>query len=165
MKYHEIESFHCLGNSNWTKCNPLSHIYSEKVPSFSLSYWEANSYYPRGLLWRKGISSNLKIGEDRGVWVPGAFKLKHLHPVEPLFLRKFSFFFTFILGGQFLLPLRANNGKVGFSQLEKWMRQRLSCAWEVQTRPFAAPLAHFVLEIFHLFHFHTGRPILITPEG
>ena len=31
--------------------------------------------------------------------------------------------------------------------------------------PFAALLASFVLNIFQLFHFHTGEPILITPEA
>ena len=30
------------------------------VPSPSLSYWEANCYYPRGPITGKGISSNLK---------------------------------------------------------------------------------------------------------
>ena len=44
------------------------------------------------------------------------------------------------------------------------MRQRRFSAWGIQTGPFAAHLAHFVPEDFQLFHFHTGRPILITPE-
>ena len=35
----------------------------------------------------------------------------------------------------------------------------------IQTGPFAFLGAHFVSEDFQLFHFHTGRPILITPEG
>ena len=43
--------------------------------------------------------------------MPGAFKLDHLQPTEPLFLPNFHNFFTFILGGQFLLPQRANKGK------------------------------------------------------
>ena len=50
-------------------------------------------------------------------------------------------------------------------QLQNWMRQRGFGALTIQTGPFAAPGAHFVLEDFQLFHFHTGRPILITPEG
>ena len=33
-------------------------------------------------------------------------------------------FFTFILGGQFLLPQRANMEKREFIQLQNWMRQR-----------------------------------------
>merc|ERR1711978_173272 len=28
-----------------------------------------------------------------------------------------------------------------------------------------SPLSHFCSNIFSLFHLHTGRPILITPEG
>ena len=35
----------------------------------------------------------------------------------------------------------------------------------IQTKPFAALEAHFVLKILQLIHFHTGEPILITPEG
>ena len=38
-------------------------------------------------------------------------------------------------------------------------------AWGVEIGPFAASSAHFVLIFFQLFHFHTGMPILITPEG
>ena len=50
----------------------------------------------------KGNSSNLKIGREKGFSVPGAIKLDHLQPVEPLLSWKISKFFTFILGGQFL---------------------------------------------------------------
>ena len=35
----------------------------------------------------------------------------------------------------------------------------------IQTGPLAVLLAIFVLKIFQLFNFHTGEPILITPEG
>ena len=45
------------------------------------------------------------------------------------------------------------------------MRQRVFSALGIQTGPFATSGAPFVLEIFILFHFHTGEPILITPEG
>ena len=38
-------------------------------------------------------------------------------------------------------------------------------AWGIQTGQFAATGAPFVLEIFTLFHLHTGEPILISPEG
>ena len=68
---------------------------------------------------RKGNSSNSRNGQDRGVCVPGAVKVDHLHPVEPLLFTKFSNFFTFILGGQFLLPQGANNEKREFTQLQK----------------------------------------------
>ena len=44
--------------------------------------------------------------------MPGAFKLEHLHPIKPTWFWKISIFFTFILGCQFLLPQRPNNGKI-----------------------------------------------------
>ena len=45
------------------------------------------------------------------------------------------------------------------------MRLRGFSAWGFQTGPSAALEAHFVQEIFHLFPFHAGEPILITPEA
>ena len=45
------------------------------------------------------------------------------------------------------------------------MTQRGFGARDIQTGPFASLYAAFVMKIFRLFHFHTGRPILITPEG
>ena len=53
---------------------------------------------------RKGNSFNYRNGLDRGVSAHGAFKLDHLHPVKPILFSKFYNFFTFMLGGQFLLP-------------------------------------------------------------
>ena len=41
-----------------------------------------------------------------------------------LFCSEIFQLFTFILGGQFLLPQRANNGKSEFTQLQNWMTQR-----------------------------------------
>ena len=37
-------------------------------------------------------------------------------------------------------------------------------AWGIQTGPFAAHSVPFIMKHFHLFHFHTGEPFLITPE-
>ena len=111
------------------------------------------------------ISSNPKSGWDRGFSVPGAFKLDHLQPFELILSQKIFIFFTFILGGQFLLPQRANMQEREFSQLQNWIRHRGLGAWGIQTGPFAAHWAHFVPKDFQLFHLHTGRPILITPEG
>merc|ERR1739836_54140 len=95
---HDTEGFECLGHSNWTICSPLSPFCSEKFPSFSLSYWGANSYYPRGPIMGVGRISPFPI----------------------------------------------------------WMRQRGLSAWGIQTGPFAALSAHFVLENFQLLPFHTG---------
>ena len=81
-----------------------------------------------------------------------------------ILLWKFSNFFTFILGGQFLLPQRANNGEKGILPTSKVI-QRVFSARGIQTGPFASYEATFVSRFFQLFHLHTGRPILITPEG
>ena len=135
---NETDGFQCLGHSNWTICSPLSPFCSEIFPTFSLSYWGAHSYYPRGPIMRKGNSPNSRYGWNSGVSVPGAFKLDHLQPVKPFLFPKFSNFCTFILGGQFLLPQRANNEKREFSQLQKWMRHRALGAWGIQTGTFAA---------------------------
>ena len=61
--------------------------------------------------WERGNSPNSQYGWDWGVSVPGAFKLDHVQPFKPILFWNFSNFFTFILGSQFLLPQRANNGK------------------------------------------------------
>ena len=107
-KLDETEDFQCLGHSNWTICTSLNPFCSENFPSFSLSYWEAISYYPRGPIRRKGNSPNSRIGWDRWILMPGACKLDHLQLIEPILFWKFSIFFTFILGSHFLLPQRAN---------------------------------------------------------
>ena len=121
----ETEGFRCLGHSNWTICSLLSQFCSPNFQTFPLSCWEANSYYPRGIIMRKKNSPNSRNGLVRGVSVPWAFKLDHLHPVKPILFSKFYNFFTFILGDQFLLPRRTNNGKREFFQPQKWMRQKV----------------------------------------
>ena len=81
----------------------VDHLHSVRPILFSKFYnfftfiLEANSDYPRELIMRKGNSPNSRNGLDRGVWVPGAFKLDHLHPVKPILFSKFYNFFTFIL--------------------------------------------------------------------
>ena len=56
-------------------------------------------------------------------------------------------------------------GKGKISQLPIWITQRGLSALGIQTGSFAACEANFVLGNFQLFHFHTGEPILITPEA
>ena len=97
--------------------------------------------------------------------MPGAFKLDHLQPFAPLTFSNYTIFFTFILGGQFLLPQRANNGKREFSQPQKWMRQWVFSASDIHTGPFVSLYAYFALKVFQLFHLHTGEPILITQKA
>ena len=125
----------------------------------------ARGYAAREENWMNWSSSNQKSGRHRWFPVPGALKLDHLHPFKPLLFWKFSTFFTFILGGQFLSPQRANDGEREFLQLHNWMRQRRLSAWGIQTGPLAALCTSHILKFSLLFHLHTGRPILITPEG
>ena len=42
--------------------HPFKPLGSKEISSFSLSYWEANSYYPREPIMGKGNSPNPKIG-------------------------------------------------------------------------------------------------------
>ena len=128
-------------------------------------YWEANSDYPSGLIMRKGNSPNSQYGGDWGVSVPGAFKLDHLQPFKPILSWNFSNFFTFILGSQFLLPQRANNGK----------REILPTSNMDETEGFqclgpsnwttCSPLSQFHSEHFQTLSLSYWGPILITPEG
>ena len=116
--------------------HPVEPLLSWNLCNFSTFILGTHSYYPRVPIIRKGNSSNFKIEWDRGFSVPGAFKLDYFHPFKPFWFRKFSTFFTFILGRKLLLPQRANNGKGEFSQLQNWMRQRVFSAWGIQTGPF-----------------------------
>ena len=65
--------------------------------------------------------------------MPGAFKLDHLQPIEAILFQKIFNFFSFILGGQFLLPQRTNNGngdssnfKIDWSESATFSEQSLS---------------------------------------
>ena len=62
-KLDETEGFQCLGHSNWAICSPLNPFCSDIFSTFSLSYWEANSYYPRGPIKGTGNSSDPKVDE------------------------------------------------------------------------------------------------------
>ena len=46
-KLNEIVSSQCFGHSYWTICTTSSTFHSENFPTFSHSYWGANSYCPR----------------------------------------------------------------------------------------------------------------------
>ena len=47
-----------LGHSNWSISSPLRPFCSVKFQYASPSYWEANSYFPRGLIVRVGSFPN-----------------------------------------------------------------------------------------------------------
>ena len=116
----ETERIECLGHSNRTICSPLSPFSSDKFPFVTSLYWEANPYYPRGLIVRKGNSPHYRNGWDRRDWVLGAFKLDHLQPLKPILFRQFSICHIFILGGQFLLPQRVNSEQVKSHNSRIW---------------------------------------------
>ena len=67
--------------------------------------------------------------DNRGVWVPWAFKLDHLHPNQPILFCQFSICFTFILGASSNYPRGANSEKRELFQLQNWMRQ-----WSLSAR-------------------------------
>ena len=76
---------------------PVEVILFQKFSNFFTFILEAISYYPR-----KGRAENWKMDISQpeygtGFWVPGAFKLDHLQPVELILFQKLSNFFTFIL--------------------------------------------------------------------
>ena len=133
--------------------NAIAPITSLKIGNSYLSKTFPGKLYEPPLMGR-GNSSNLKTEWERGFSVPGAFKLDHLQPIKPLLFPNFYNFFTFILS--------AIIGKGAFSQPQKWMRQWVSSAMDIQTGPYVSLETPFALENFHLFHFHTGKPILIT---
>ena len=57
----ETKEFQCQGHSNWTICILLSSFCPRWFSTFSLSYWDSNSYYPRGLIMGKGKFFQLPI--------------------------------------------------------------------------------------------------------
>ena len=80
----ETQGFECLGHSNCTICSLLSQFCSLIFPPSTSLYWGAHSYYPRE---RKADNWKMEFCQpewERGVWVPGAFKLGHFQPVTPI---------------------------------------------------------------------------------
>ena len=65
---------------NWQSY--LSQLYSEKFSSFSPLYWEANSYYPRGLKMGKGIHPTSKLNETRGFQCLGHWNWTICNPLS-----------------------------------------------------------------------------------
>ena len=63
---NETVGFECMGPSDWAICNRLSPSYSGNFQCVSTSYWEANFYYPRGLIVRKESFPNSRNKRDSG---------------------------------------------------------------------------------------------------
>ena len=74
--------------------HPVKPILFSKFYNFFTFILEANSYYPRELIMRKGNSPNSRNGPDRGVSVPGAFKLDHLKVVALVLSKKLTTFIS-----------------------------------------------------------------------
>ena len=152
-------------HSNWTIGIPLSSFCFGNFPLSALSYWGTISFYPRGLIVRKGSFANSRIGWDRGVWVPGAFKLDHLQPFKPILFWQFSMCFIFILGGQFLSPQRANSEKREKPNSRNEWNRGVSVPGAFKL-DHLHPFKSLLFRQFSIcFTFILGRPILITPEG
>ena len=112
----------------------------------------------------KGNSSNFRIGWDRGVLVPVAFKLDHLHSIKPILVWRFFNFSTFILGSPILLPQIANNGKGHSPNFRIGWDRRVSVpgAFKLDHLHSIEPI--LVWRFFNFFTFILGRPILL-PRG
>ena len=91
-KWNDTGDFACLGHSYWTICIPLNPFCSENFPSFSLSYWEANSYYPRGPIMGKGNSSNPQVDGTEGFQCPGHSNRTICSALSPFCPKRFSTF-------------------------------------------------------------------------
>ena len=101
--------------------------------------------------------------------VPGAFQVQlyHLKPIETILFQKIANFFTFILGGQFLLlqPQRANNGKGGSSNFKiEWDKgfSEPGVFKLVHLQPIE-PILYQKVSYFFTFIILDGQ--FITPEG
>ena len=73
-----------LVHSNYTICSLLSQFCFVNFPIFALLYWRVNSYYPRERWAENGKLEFSQPEYERSISVPGAFKLDHLQPVEPI---------------------------------------------------------------------------------
>ena len=83
---------------------PVKPILFPKFYNFFTFILGANSYYPREGMAENGKMEFSQPECERGISVPGAFKLDHLHPVKPILFSKFYNFFTFILEANSYYP-------------------------------------------------------------
>ena len=85
---------------------PVKPMLFSKLYNFSTFILGANSYYPIEGKTENGKMEFSQPECEIGISVPGAFKLDHLQPVEPILFLQISNFSLFYTGGQFLLPQR-----------------------------------------------------------
>ena len=74
----------------------------------------------------------------RGDSLPGAFKLDHFQPSEPILFWNFSNFWLSCWGANSYYPRGLIMGVGRISPFPIWMRLRGFSAWGIQTGPFAA---------------------------
>ena len=75
LKLDEAEGFGCQGLSIWTIWILLSHFCYENFQMFSLSYWEANSYYPRRFKYN-GIRYSVVLPTSEILWIRAGHHLQ-----------------------------------------------------------------------------------------
>ena len=91
----------------------------------------------------------------------GAFALDHLQYFEPILLLHFT---NFLTAGSILITPRIK-GILEFLELPMGTDETDVFPCLRYTGPFATPSANFVLSLFHLSHFQSAGPILITAGG
>ena len=88
---NETHKFECLEHSNWTICSPLSPFCSGNFQFVSSLYWEAISYYPRGLIMRKMKSPIPEMNETQGFECLGHSNWTISSPFSPFCSGNFQF--------------------------------------------------------------------------
>ena len=73
-----------LGAFKLDHLQPIKPILFQKFYNFFTFILGANSYYPREWNTENGKMKFSQPEYERGISVPGAFKLDHLQPVEPI---------------------------------------------------------------------------------
>ena len=107
----ETEGSQCLGHSNWTICSPLSSFCSRRFSTFSPFILGGQFLLPqRANNGKEGFIQLQKMNEIRGFQCLGHSNWIICIPLSSFCSRRFSTFSPSYLGGQFLLPKRANNG-------------------------------------------------------
>ena len=84
----ETEGFQCLGHSNWTICSPLSLFCSENFQLFHLYIERPILIYPWQRRAENGKREYYKHWWNRGISLPGAFKIGPFAALEAHFVQK-----------------------------------------------------------------------------
>ena len=115
---------------------------------------------------KKGILPILKWNDSRDFQCLGHSNWTICELYGYLCSKKISFFFTFILGSQFLLPQRANNGKSGIlpnSKLDQGL-SKLGAFKQFSNGTICSPFRPLRFEIFPSFSFSYWGTISYFPR-